>query len=144
MAVQKSTSGSRPARNDALLPAGPAPSSALKAPGHAGALRPDFDALEDIIETQRARLMTAHSLMSCISLAMDAEQGIEGPVPYYPGLVELARDLVDEAIRGLDTVSLAPVLGDLWSRNSTDYAQRKVEPRAKDEVRESASLPYLC
>lgn len=46
--------------------------------------------------------MQAHSLLSCIALAMDNDDGGDKVGPYYPGLIEIARDLVNESIGRLD------------------------------------------
>lgn len=46
--------------------------------------------------------MQVHSLLSCIALAMDNDDGSDKVGPYYPGLIEIARDLVNESIGRLD------------------------------------------
>jgi hypothetical protein len=62
--------------------------------------------LLEAIERERARLMTADSLLGCIAIAMQGADGETGRSPYFPDLVELARELVNEAINGLDTAQL--------------------------------------
>lgn len=62
-------------------------------------------ALEHAIERERARLMKAHAVLGCVALALDCDSNQE-PHPYYPVVVELARDLVNESINRLDSVNL--------------------------------------
>ena len=61
--------------------------------------------LENTIEDERARLMTVHSLLGCIAIAMRVELGNPG-APHYLTLVEMARDLLDESILRLDALAL--------------------------------------
>ncbi|HEX5420636.1 MAG TPA: hypothetical protein VFY39_11600 [Gammaproteobacteria bacterium] len=67
-------------------------------------------ALEQAIEQERARLMKAHAVLGCIVLALDCERSNEPGRPYYPVVVELARELVNESINGLDSVNIHPLL----------------------------------
>jgi hypothetical protein len=108
---------------------------------------PGLNALEDLIEAERARLMTAHSIMSCVAVAMEAEEVGSGHGPYYPGLIELARDLVNESIGRLDTLAVAPLFEAAYRGKSVDYSQRidaPVDSRARHEVREAPPAGYLC
>lgn len=50
--------------------------------------------------------MTAHSLLSCVCLAMENDDGANPCRPYYPELIEMARNLVNESINRLDSDSL--------------------------------------
>lgn len=99
MAKRKSESQVRPGRSPASSHA--KTRSARKVVSNpAGG--PTLDALEEAIEDERARLMQAHSLLSCIALAIDNDDGGDRHGPYYPGLIEIVRDLVNESIRRLD------------------------------------------
>jgi leucyl aminopeptidase len=61
--------------------------------------------VEDAIEAERDRLMQAHTLLSCAALAMDAEDlSFEGP--HYLTVIEMARDLVNQAINNLEPMAL--------------------------------------
>jgi hypothetical protein len=61
--------------------------------------------VEDAIETERDRLMRAHTLLSCAALAMDAEDlSFEGP--HYLTVIEMSRDLVNQAINNLEPMAL--------------------------------------
>lgn len=62
--------------------------------------------LEEAIEDERSRLMRAHSILGCITLALEGDDGVGPNRPYYPDLIELARDLVNESINGLDSNKL--------------------------------------
>jgi hypothetical protein len=66
--------------------------------------------VEDAIDDERLRLMKAHAILSCMALAMESDDGSNAPRPYYPVLVELARDLVTESVRGLDPDKLKPLI----------------------------------
>jgi len=61
--------------------------------------------VEDAIEAERDRLMRVHTLLSCAALAMDAEDlSFEGP--HYLTVIEMSRDLVNEAINNLEPMTL--------------------------------------
>jgi len=62
--------------------------------------------LLEAIDRERARLMTADSLLGSVAIAMRGADGEAGRLPYFPELVELARELVNEAINGLDSNEL--------------------------------------
>ena len=78
--------------------------------------RPDsaFEALEDTIEDERLRLLKARSVLSCVTLAMETSvDDRDRQTPCYPVVIDLAADLVDEAIERLDSVNLQPPLSDV-------------------------------
>lgn len=79
------------------------------------------EALIEAIEEERAKLMKAHSFLECllISLTYPPEDRREGP--YFPDVAETVRDLVEEALLGLDAVSLHKAIND-----------RKVEENAPE------------
>jgi hypothetical protein len=70
----------------------------------ASALAPD---LERIVEDERDRLMKAHSILSCVTLAMENDDGSHKPGPFYPGLIEMAMELLNESIKRLDDLDRA-------------------------------------
>jgi len=72
--------------------------------------------LEDAIEDERSRLMRAHSILGCVTLAMEGDEGANLTRPYYPDLIELARDLVNESINALDSDRLDRLGGDRGPR----------------------------
>ena len=103
----------RPSRNSALTTAkeetAPSPS--------AGSFLKDSLDLMVAIEVERARLMKVESLLHCALLAMDYDDGFEdGERPYYPNVIELARDLVNETLEQLDSVKLGPMIEKLKGR----------------------------
>lgn len=78
--------------------------------------RPDsaLEALEDTVEDERLRLLKARSVLSCITLAMETSADSQDrQSPYYPIVIDLAADLVNEAIERLDSVNLQPPLSDV-------------------------------
>ena len=117
MADRDNTSKARPGRNPAAAKA----QSASSLPKPAKAV-PTLEHLENIVEDERARLMKAHSILSCVVMAMEEEQLCTGDGPYWPSVIESARDLVDESIRRLD---------------SLDYSGKR-QARPPNEVREPA------
>jgi hypothetical protein len=98
---------------------------------------PYLAAIEESIEAERARLMTAHTLLSCAAIAMDAED-IAYPGPYYPTIVELARDLVNESISKLDAANLELAMAAQKPGEDEEEAEEELDvyPRGKYEVRE--------
>jgi hypothetical protein len=72
--------------------------------------------LEEAIEDERARLMKAHSILGCITLAMEGDDSASAAKPYYPDLIELVRELVNESINGLEAGKLERLFGLRGSR----------------------------
>jgi hypothetical protein len=61
--------------------------------------------LYDAIETERANLSTAESVLGCLAIAMEYEtDSIKGP--HYPDVAQLARELLRKSINGLDSLAL--------------------------------------
>ena len=66
---------------------------------------PTPEGLYDAIETERANLSTAESVLGCLAIAMEYEtDSIKGP--HYPDVAQLARELVRKSINGLDSLAL--------------------------------------
>ena len=64
-----------------------------------------FDAncsLEAAIEEERSRLMLADSVLGCLQIALDPEAIRVTPVPYFPEVLELAREFINKSVRRLD------------------------------------------
>lgn len=99
---------------------------------------PDPGALEDTVEEERARLMKAHAILNCVVIAMEDEGLCTGEGPYYPAVIESARDLVNETINRLDGVGLALMSAKLLDSDSIEVPEvpEAPEPRGKYEVRE--------
>ena len=102
---------------------------------------PDLSALEDTVEQERARLMKAHAILNCVIIAMEDEGLCTGDGPYYPAVIESARDLLNESINRLDGVGLALMSAKLLDSDSIE-APEALEPGSKYEVREPSG--YLC
>ena len=70
-----------------------------------------FDAAEQAIEHERARLSLADSILGCASMAMaDAEENEADDLPYFPDVVNLARKLIRESVEQLDSVNIGPLI----------------------------------
>ncbi|PZN31554.1 MAG: hypothetical protein DIU71_09640 [Proteobacteria bacterium] len=109
MATRQSTSKARATRHRAPQGGKRRPAAAAKTANLASvpSLEPPspLAALEDVIEDERLRLMKAHSILSCATIAME-EGHLDERGPYYPAIIDLARDLIDETLRRLDSVKL--------------------------------------
>ena len=57
---------------------------------------------DDILENERLRLMKAHSLLGCITRAMENDGVCTGDGPYWPAAIESVSELVNESIRRLE------------------------------------------
>jgi hypothetical protein len=61
--------------------------------------------LQAAIEAERDNLARAESVLGCLVVAMEYEPpSAEGP--YYPDVARVARELVKQSIRGLDSFTL--------------------------------------
>ena len=59
------------------------------------------EALHEAIETERDNLSKAESLLACMVVSMEYENDpLTGP--YYPAVAQVARELVERSINGLD------------------------------------------
>jgi hypothetical protein len=58
--------------------------------------------LEAAIEEERSRLMLADSVLGCLQIALDTEAIRVTPVPYFPEVLELAREFLNKSVRRLD------------------------------------------
>ena len=57
------------------------------------------------IETERDNLSRAESLLGCLNIAMEyGERTHQGP--YYPDIVQIAREMVSKSIGALDPINL--------------------------------------
>lgn len=163
MAAKKSTTQARPARN----PAASHPATARKhsanpvlkpdpaLPGTIPVAIPEAipETIEDAIEMERARLMKAETILQCILIAMDENDGfdrdddddddeyIDVDGPHYPTLIEMARELMNQSIRGLDAVNLTSKAQEIESDEGDAYGMNPAA-RGKHEVREPY-LPYF-
>lgn len=61
--------------------------------------------LQDAIDEERGNLSKADSLLSCLHTAMEYQSDTVD-APYYPDMVQMARELVQKSIRALDSVVL--------------------------------------
>ena len=59
----------------------------------------------EAIETQRGNLAKAESVLGCLVHSLEY-QADSIDRPYYPDVVELARELVKQSINGLDSLVL--------------------------------------
>jgi hypothetical protein len=103
---------------------------------------PNISVLEKIVEEERSRLVKAHAILNCVVIAMEDDGICAGGGPYYPAVIESARDLVNESINRLDSVGLVLMSGKLQDNEVAETTQETL-PRGKYEVREE-SVKYVC
>ena len=87
--------------------------------------------VEDLIEEERERLMRAHSVLDCILMAMGDDDSMPTDGPHYPSQIEIARDLVNEAVRQLDIVNL---------QSAAPKEEEEDEPKKLPDL---SSTPYM-
>jgi hypothetical protein len=58
--------------------------------------------LEAAIEEERSRLMLADSVLGCLQIALDPEAIRLTPEPYFPEVLELAREFINKSVRRLE------------------------------------------
>jgi hypothetical protein len=58
--------------------------------------------LEAAIEEAREGLMLADSVLGCLQIALDPEAVRVTPEPYFPEVVQLAREFINKSIRYLE------------------------------------------
>jgi hypothetical protein len=54
------------------------------------------------IEEERTRLMLADSVLGCLQIALDPEAIKVIPEPYFPEVLELARQFINKSVRQLE------------------------------------------
>jgi hypothetical protein len=54
------------------------------------------------IEEERTRLMLADSVLGCLQIALDPEAIRVTPQPYFPEVLELARQFINKSVRHLE------------------------------------------
>ena len=79
--------------------------------------------------------MTAHTLLSCAAIAMDDENAsFDGP--HYLTVLELSRDLVNEAINKLEPMMLESAEPADESAEDFEADEFAMSPRVNHRVRE--------
>ena len=58
--------------------------------------------LEEALEEERTRLMLANSMLGCLQIALDPEAIKLTPEPYFPEVLELAREFINKSVRRLE------------------------------------------
>jgi hypothetical protein len=72
-----------------------------------------MSALIGAIENERDRLMTAESLLACVLAAIESYDGDDPDGPYYPRVLELAQEILNESLGKLDSAKLKPLIRDI-------------------------------
>lgn len=66
------------------------------------AREPDAKTRDEVIESERMRLMKAHAILGCVQRAIESDGVCAGDRPYWPAAIEAAGELVNEAVRRLE------------------------------------------
>ena len=90
---------------------------------------PPTQSLSRIIEGERSRLTTAQSVLSCVREALAAAEDREQMPCGYADVVNIAQQLVREAVHRLDSVFVKPFLDGL----SSPPRRRRKQVGASDE-----------
>jgi hypothetical protein len=105
----------------------------------AAAATPD---LLEVVEAERTRLMQAESLLQCLLVALE-DEAVETRGPYYPHVIELARELLTQSIGQLDSLRLRPLIEQARGEKAYATTEEKAGRHGADEVKESAEVVYL-
>ena len=114
-------------------------SSKARTVQHVAASTPD---LLEVIEAERARLMQAESLLQCLLAALKDEE-VETRDPYFPHVIELARELLTQSIGELDSLRLRPLIEQARGEQAYATAEEKTGRHGAHEVKESAEVVQL-
>ena len=82
----------------------------------------ELERWKSLVEEERGRLMKAHSILSCVIAAMEAEDLPANEGPYWPAVIESACELIDASIRRLE--------GDDYAARGAPINGRVEEPLA--------------
>jgi hypothetical protein len=55
-------------------------------------------AIENVVEEERARLMSAEAVLHCAAIAMEGDERGAADKPHYPSVIDVARGLVAQSI----------------------------------------------
>ena len=58
--------------------------------------------LEEALEEERTQLMLANSMLGCLQIALDPEAVTVTPPVYFPEVLELARQFINNSVRRLE------------------------------------------
>jgi hypothetical protein len=58
--------------------------------------------LEQALEEERTQLMLANSMLGCLQIALDPEAITVTPPVYFPEVLELARQFINNSVRRLE------------------------------------------
>jgi hypothetical protein len=89
--------------------------------------------------------MIAHSLLNCAAIAMEAEDVSTGDSPHYPSIVEMARDLINQSINGLDSVARNRAMKEDKCDADEEEFEDELDSAALDKYRvKEPGAVYLC
>jgi hypothetical protein len=80
------------------------------------------DALSQTIEAERENLLKAETVLACLVISMQYESDLT-PKPYYPDVAQIARQLIRQAINGLDSLNLDRCLSRNRIEEATDWRE---------------------
>lgn len=130
MAAKKSTPGPRSRRNRPPSPMVPAS---------------ECEALHAHIEEERDRLMDAETVLDCVVIALEDDERMDKPGPYYAKAIRIARQLVRTSINQLDSIKIKAAMKQVQTCAGGLAEGEGSETRALrqyDDVKESPA-PYV-
>lgn len=95
------------------------------------------------IEEERARLMQVESLLDCLLAAMDNDGDDDAGDPYYPSVIELARELVNRTIEQLDSVKLKPLIQQSMEGTAPAAVEEKLNAGFGEHVVRDGDVIYV-
>ena len=93
--------------------------------------------LLDAVESERANLSCAQSILECLKAAMEYTE-VDSKGPYYPDLVQIVASMVRKSINALDSINLPKPRGDKVKEDFL-VSEAHLLPMAHAEV--ALSLP---
>ena len=123
MASRQFTSKARQGRNRAPSSARRARSTRSKRRRRVEEPEPQsFRPLQEAIENERGELTRAESVLGCLAFALLYSDWITENPPDYASVAEIARRIVGDSVRRLDSVYVNPLIKRIW--------------KAKDQINE--------
>jgi hypothetical protein len=103
------------------------------------------EVLRQLIETQRAKLLQAHAVMTCLREVLLYADGDDAVI--YAEAANAAAVLANDVAEGLDSVKLQPLFGAIRLERAYRPAPERGLTLGTDDdssVKEPVSPPYVC
>jgi hypothetical protein len=101
------------------------------------------EALRNVIEAERSRLMDAEAVLHCAVTALDAGDHRSATEPYYQSVINTARDLIVRSVIQLDVVALNETLRAVDAGATVPREDESVFVHVRKHVVRESALTYL-